>query len=161
MQYRTPEQSTIDDLLALELQGFPPDEAAPKETILYRLSNAPELFLAGYDQDDSLVCMINGTAIAGEVLTHEAMYEHDPFGRTYCIHSVVVAKQHWRKGLGSKLLVHMLEKIKQETCINLVLLLCKGHLINFYKQAGFVLVGESNVDHGADQWFEMRLDINK
>ncbi len=37
-----------------------------------------------------------------------------------------------------------------------ILLICKHHLIPFYKTCGFQLVGESAVVHGKEKWFEMK-----
>jgi hypothetical protein len=34
--------------------------------------------------------------------------------------------------------------------------MCKKPLIPFYSDAGFTLVGQSDVVHGLDPWFEMR-----
>jgi len=42
-----------------------------------------------------------------------------------------------------------------------ILLMCKRPLIPFYSDAGFTLVGQSDVVHGADPWFEMRCQVTK
>ena len=38
-----------------------------------------------------------------------------------------------------------------------VRLLCKRELIGFYEGVGFRMVGPSEVEHGADQWYEMSM----
>jgi hypothetical protein len=40
-----------------------------------------------------------------------------------------------------------------------ILLICKSDLINFYQNVGFYLIGESEVVHGKDKWFEMKYDL--
>ena len=56
-------------------------------------SHAGEMF--------SMVC---GTCCQGAELSHESMDGHDPNGPTLCIHSVVVAESHRRKGYATTML---------------------------------------------------------
>lgn len=49
--------------------------------------------------------------------------------------------------------------VKGLSNINLILLLSKSHLINFYQNSGYTLVGESKVVHGEEKWYELKMDI--
>ena len=48
------------------------------------------------------------------------------------------------------------KQVADHTPVRTILLMCKKPLIPFYSDAGFTLVGQSDVVHGLDPWFEMR-----
>ena len=105
-----------------------------------------------------MVSYVCGTLTTGTTLTHESMSEHDPSGTTLCVHSVVTCGSSRREGIGTKTLRAYCRWVATRfEEIDVILLLCKKHLIGFYEGAGFKMVGESSVVHGADQWYEMRL----
>lgn len=59
-----------------------------------------------------MVSMVCGTCCQGAELSHESMDGHDPSGPTLCIHSVVVAESHRRKGYATTLLkVHVVDSL--------------------------------------------------
>jgi len=69
---------------------------------------------------------------------------------------VVTEGGHRRKQIGTKTLKAYMRWITTATPqVERVLLLCKRSLIGFYEGAGFKMVGESDVVHGKDQWYEM------
>jgi len=43
--------------------------------------------------------------------------------------------------------------------IHSIALISKKNIIPLYENAGFALVGPSDVVHGADVWYELRLEI--
>ena len=47
------------------------------------------------------------------------------------------------------------KQVADHTPVCTILLMCKKPLIPFYSDAGFALVGQSDVVHGLDPWFEM------
>ena len=156
-------------IIAAEIASYPADEAASPESLRYRLANAPGVFKAavtvvsGPDGDDgdaapALVGFVCGTCCQGSTLTHDTMTVHDPEGTTLCIHSVVVLEQYRRRGVGRWLVdAYVSAIIAEKPGIELIVLMCKKGLIDFYSSAGgFTLVGQSAVVHGADPWFEMR-----
>jgi predicted GNAT family N-acyltransferase len=77
-------------------------------------------------------------------------------GTTLCIHSVVVAAELRRRGLGGTMLKAYVQQVAEHSPVRTILLMCKKPLIPFYSDAGFALVGQSDVVHGADPWFEMK-----
>jgi len=157
--------ATGDDLTVIaeiESNSYPPDEAASPEILRYRVENAGDYFLVGCSAGsgpggaDEIVSYVCGTLIKGETLTHESMSTHDADGDTLCIHSVVTEGGHRRKHIGTKTLKAYMRWITTATPqVERVLLLCKRNLIGFYEGAGWKMVGESDVVHGKDQWYEM------
>ena len=161
----------------MEANSYPPDEKASPEALAFRQQNANEFFLVGMRMSDTeareaateagdasasaadaLVSYVCGTLTTGTTLTHESMSEHDPSGTTLCVHSVVTCGSSRREGIGTKTLRAYCRWVATRfEEIDVILLLCKKHLIGFYEGAGFKMVGESSVVHGADQWYEMRL----
>jgi predicted GNAT family N-acyltransferase len=75
---------------------------------------------------------------------------------------VVIDPSMRRKGLGRIMMKEYVEYIKKEQQqFNFILLITKQYLIEFYGSCGFILVGESNVVHGYEKWFEMKMVIAK
>jgi len=104
-----------------------------------------------------IVGFVCGTLAAGQHLTHSSMSQHNPQGNTLCIHSVVVAPSFRRQKVGTKMLQEYMEAIALNcTEVHQMRLLCKANLKSFYASCGFVEVGESDVKHGQDKWYEMR-----
>lgn len=83
-----------------------------------------------------------------------------PLGTTLCIHSVVTDPKHRRKHLGTWMLTNYVQTIKeQQKNVELILLICKEYLLTFYSTCGFTLVGPSDVVHGKEKWFEMKIKV--
>lgn len=155
VQFRPARPSDTDALADLESRSYPADEAASRDTIAFRLANAPACFLAAID-GEHVVGFVCGTRARGARLTHASMAEHVPDGESLCIHSVVVEDSRRRTGLGSRMLTAYLAHLRAEVPEAVrALLICKEHLIGFYAAAGFELIGPSQVVHGQDPWFEM------
>jgi len=155
VRFRPATPDDLDALAELEARSYPADEAASRETIAFRLQQAPACFLAAVD-DEALVGFVCGTRARGASLTHASMSEHVPDGESLCIHSVVVEASRRRTGLGSRLLRAYLEHARASVPGAVrALLICKQHLTGFYGAAGFELAGPSQVVHGQDPWFEM------
>ncbi|RMG18573.1 MAG: GNAT family N-acetyltransferase [Planctomycetota bacterium] len=157
LRLRRPRPEDLEALAALEARSYPPDEAAPREVLADRIARAPACFLLAEGEDGALLGFVCGTRSAAPTLTHASMREHDPAGASLCIHSVVVDPAHRRRGLGRRLVAAYLERVGRDLSgVERVLLICKQHLVGFYEQNGFRLVGPSSVVHGRDPWFEMR-----
>ena len=188
--------SRVQAAFALEAASYPADEAATLENLQLRAEVAGEYFW-GVSEGGALEGFICGTLTCGDTLTEESMSAHDPAGQTLCIHSVVVAEERRRLGLGSAMLKarHMcsmrtamlhaahcmceisartgplkrappvpseqayVKQVADHTPVCTILLMCKKPLIPFYSDAGFTLVGQSDVVHGLDPWFEMRCQV--
>jgi ribosomal protein S18 acetylase RimI-like enzyme len=149
----------VEPTFVLEKEGYPADEAATPEKLTYRFQHAPELFLGAYLDDGTLVGYITSTAVSGDELTEASMSEHDPHGRTVCIHSVCVATAYRRRGIATALMkayTQHLQRLNQpHKRYDRIVLLTHEPLIPFYQHVGYTLIGPSKVVHGTQPWFDM------
>ena len=148
----------LPELAALEAASYPADEAASEAVVRARIEQAPRCFLVAREEG-ALVGFVNGTRSAERTLSHATMRSHDPTGVSLCIHSVVVAPERRRGGLGGRLLAAYLERTRALEGVEQALLISKEHLLDFYRAAGFELVGPSEVVAGRDPWFELRRGV--
>ena len=95
--------SRVEAAFSIEAASYPADEAATLENLLLRADVAGDYFW-GVSEGDALEGFVCGTLTCGDTLTEESMSVHDPAGTTLCIHSVVVAEERRRLGLGSAML---------------------------------------------------------
>ncbi|KAG0287215.1 hypothetical protein BGZ96_008829 [Linnemannia gamsii] len=112
-----------------------------------------------------LVGYIVSTLVSGDHLTHSSMSSHNPSGDAVCIHSVCVSTAFQRRGVATRMLKEYLQHLQRlnnnmnaSTSMNKlkrVLLIAHEHTIGLYAGVGFVLIGQSSVEHGPDPWFEM------
>jgi len=145
---------------AIESASYPADEAATEDKLRMRMEQASGFFWGAYDTSDNLQGFICGTLTTSEVLTDESMSEHEPKGKTLCIHSVVVDAALRRKGMAAWMLQCYLQKVGQgESAPTKVLLICKENLVGLYETAGFKNLGRSSVVHGQDPWNDMGLSF--
>ncbi|ELU00181.1 hypothetical protein CAPTEDRAFT_220811 [Capitella teleta] len=147
----------VHEAHALETEAFSPDEAESLETFQRRQTEAPELFIGLYEEGTTnLIAFICSTRSAGPTWTTQSMKTHLPLGECVCIHSVVVAKQHRKKGIARKLLsfyeTHLLTLNPKPSKIVFV---CKENIIDFYKYLGYSYLGPSSEVYGSARWFSM------
>ncbi|DBA00395.1 TPA: hypothetical protein N0F65_012926 [Lagenidium giganteum] len=150
----------------LEAASYPSDEAANEAQIRFRQQRAPEFFYAAYTSPaaapSELVGFVNATLTAAAELHHDTMSDHDPNGRSLCIHSVVIDPAHRRKGLAIQMLKRYVDIVCEEQLqVARILLIAKAYLISFYVKCGFAVTRLSPVAHGQDPWFEMLLDCKQ
>ncbi len=154
-RYRSAAGDDVVTMADLEAAAYPADEAATFDTLRRRIVWAPRCTVVAL-VDDAIVGFVCGTRSASADLTAASMQAHDPDGPSLCIHSVVVAAQARRQGLGLALLSAYEDQARALGGVERLLLITKDHLIRFYRRAGFDLVGPSSIVHGRDPWFEMR-----
>lgn len=140
---------------AIEEAGYPADEAASEEKLALRIAQAPEYFWGAYGAD-GLCGFVCGTLTNDAVLTEDSMSTHVVGGDTLCIHSVVVAEAHRRRGVASYMLREYLQRAAEVGVASRALLICKAPLVGLYASAGFEDLGPSDIVHGADPWILMR-----
>jgi len=83
--------------------------------------------------------------------------EHEPLGHqdmgsTVCIHSLAVAKDYQRLGLGSILLKSYIQRLQDAKCADRIALLAHDHLVSFYTAFGFENMGPSPVTSCGSGW---------
>ena len=166
VSYRPVSEGDIDAIAEIESNSYPEDEKASLETLRYRCAEAGELFLVATEgSGNEIIGYVCGTCVnENETLTAETMgSKHEPDGAVLCVHSVCVKESKRRRGEGGKLLQTYLMYLKarnndrkreNKSELKSVRLLCKEHMIPFYEKAGFTLLGESDVQHGKDKWFD-------
>ncbi|ORX99722.1 acyl-CoA N-acyltransferase [Basidiobolus meristosporus CBS 931.73] len=162
--YKLVGPSEIPRAYELESEGYDPSEAATLEKLEYRQRVAPELFLGSY-LDDQLIGYVVSTLTTKTHLTHESMSEHHPSGKTVCVHSVCVDKRFLRKGYATQLVKEYIKRLQEanqraeEKKFDRIVLIAHDYLIPLYEKCGFILVGESEVIHGPEKWYELQIPL--
>ncbi|KAK9763443.1 hypothetical protein K7432_009862 [Basidiobolus ranarum] len=160
--YKLVERFEVPTAYELESAGYDASEAATLDKLEYRQKVAPELFLGRY-LDGQLVGYIVSTLASEPTLTHNSMSDHVPNGKTVCIHSVCVDKKHQRKGIAANLLKEYIRRLQESNgnCdspkYERIALIAHDYLIKLYESCGFTLLGESEVVHGPDKWYELQI----
>ncbi|KAJ2160689.1 hypothetical protein GGF46_002046 [Coemansia sp. RSA 552] len=153
----------------LEEAGYSAEEGASLESMLYRYRNARRLFLGAFDSTGAIVGYIMSTQGAAPLVTHASMEEHDPQGTTVCIHSVCVKESWQRKGVALKLLQAYTELVRGYNAadrkeaggprLRRLAMLSRKNLVPLYTRAGYSVLGESDVVHGTETWYDCVLDL--
>ena len=173
VSYRPVLEEDIETISEIESNSYPEDEKASLETLRYRCINAGEMFLVATEHggsENKIIGYVCGTCVSeNETLTAETMgSKHEPDGAILCVHSVCVKENRRRRGVGGKLLQTYLMYLKarnndrkrdNQSELKSVRLLCKKHMIPFYQNGGFTLLGESEVTHGKDAWFDCEFTL--
>ncbi|KAH0831701.1 hypothetical protein AYO21_10735 [Fonsecaea monophora] len=80
---------------------------------------------------------------------------HQDMGGTICVHSVAVAPEFQRMGLGSILMKSYIQRMKDAKIADRIALLAHDHLVPFYKGLGFENMGPSTVTSHGGNWNNM------
>ncbi|SAM72233.1 uncharacterized protein UBRO_00200 [Ustilago bromivora] len=172
---------------ALEVEGFPPEDAASYERLLSRQTQAPHLFLGAFvplpppkvagplsvtsqprRRIVGYVC-----ATAAPALTLRSMSTHDTSEDAHmvCIHSVLVAPELQKKGLATRMLENYIarirkaeegkgpEGVKGKRGYETLTLLAHEELTGLYRKVGFRTQCVSHIQYGSGQWLEMRRSV--
>eukprot|EP00761_Pharyngomonas_kirbyi_P005689 gb/GECH01005694.1/.p1 GENE.gb/GECH01005694.1/~~gb/GECH01005694.1/.p1 ORF type:complete len:177 (+),score=36.46 gb/GECH01005694.1/:1-531(+) len=152
------QEKEFDEISKIEAASYPSDEAASTESLRYRMTQAPELFMGTYfiKENKKLIGYVCSTRAPGETLTHNSMFTHDLQGSLLCIHSVVVDAPYRRHGVATTMLKEYVQRIDgNPQGIKKMALLSKSYLVPFYESCGFSNEGPSPVEHGQDTWYEL------
>ena len=80
---------------------------------------------------------------------------HQDMGDTICIHSLAVAPEFQKMGLGSILMKSYIQRMKDSKCAKRLALLAHDHLVPFYTGLGFENMGPSLVTSCGGNWNNM------
>jgi len=158
----------IPDAIAIEEEGFPPDEAGTLEKFKFRQDQAPDLFLGAFipreNGNREIIGYICSTLSPSETLTHDSMSMHIPNSPTVCVHSICVKKALRRRGIASKLMKEYISRLRVRAEAGSVpyeriVLIAHDDLVPFYESCGFKNLGRSEVVHGSLPWYEVRVDL--
>ena len=168
LTFRAVDDADLDAIAAMEAASYPADEAASAATLRARATDAREFFMVA-TLDGAVVAYVCGTLTARDALDAATMTNHDPLGRTLCVHSVCASPSARRRDFGGAALRRYVDDWigfaddrrdarvfgDARDQVLTIRLLCKRALIEFYeRRGGFRCLGESSVTHGRDAWFE-------
>lgn len=169
----------LEKVNALEAQCFPPNEAASKDSIKYRLSICPELssalFIRSFSQkkqenfyiperestivDEQLIGHIMSTKIKGSSISEASMMVADPnipdsghieSGHVIALHSLAIHPDYRGMQLASLLIKDFIQKLRNQQVGSKITILAHEDLIPFYEKLDFENKGVSNCKHGGD-----------
>jgi ribosomal protein S18 acetylase RimI-like enzyme len=152
----------LDECCAVETYGFSPEEAAARETIKLRIETFPQGFFVA-EVGGRVIGMTNGACTNKEDISDEELKQligHDPDGKNMVIFALAVLPEFQKRGIAKRLVQRFVEEARRNKKEK-VFLMCKQHLIVYYKGMGFDHVGLSRSTHGGSQWHEMRLSLRK
>ena len=150
----------LDECLTVETSGFPPGEAASRETIRLRIETFPEGFLVA-EVDGRIVGILNSAATNKDDIGDEELKQligHDAAGRNMVVFALAVLPDFQNQGIARQLMSTFVEEARERGKQN-VLLMCKQYLINYYERMGFDHIGLSRSTHGGAEWHEMRMGL--
>lgn len=150
----------LNYITEIETTCFPDAEAAQRDILKKRISVFPEGFFVA-ELDNEIIGFINGGVTNKNHIEDEffaTMNLHIPNGNNIVIFGLDVHPKHQRKGYAKELMNHFIESAKKDGRKN-VLLTCKEHLIEFYKQFGYLNEGISESVHGGAKWYDMYLEL--
>ena len=152
----------LDDCLLVETSGFPPEEAATRETIKLRLETFHQGFLVA-EVNGRVVGILNGAATNKDDISDEELKQligHDPDGKNMVVFALAVLPEFQKRGISHQLMARFVEEAQARKKENL-LLLCKQNLIAYYERLAFDHTGLSRSTHGGAEWHVMRLMLQK
>lgn len=150
----------LDGCYLVEIAGFPPEEAATRETIKLRIDTFPEGFLVA-EVEGRIVGMLNSASTNKDDISDEELKQlvgHDVDGKNMVVFALAVLPEFRKLGIARQLMSSFIEDARERNKEN-ILLMCKQYLIAYYRGMGFVHVGVSRSTHGGAQWHEMRLEL--
>jgi ribosomal protein S18 acetylase RimI-like enzyme len=150
----------LEQCVTVETSGFPPGEAAPRETIELRIGKFPEGFLVA-EVDGKVVGILNSAVTDKADISDEELKQlsgHDPAGKNLVVFALAVLPEYQKQGIAHQLMQRFVEETRQRGKEN-VLLLSKQHLISYYERMGFRHAGLSKSTHGGAEWHEMCLRL--
>ncbi|KAH9003313.1 acyl-CoA N-acyltransferase [Lactarius hatsudake] len=152
-------EEEVRSVHALEVQGFPPEEAATIEKLSFRQKNAQELFLGAFvpqtDSGRTLLGYIDGVLSSETTLTSESMSTHEPGARTVLIHGVCVSPNVRRRGIANALLSEYQRRLAAAGSCDRVLLISHEDRASLYERAGFKSRGISSITFAGTPWLEL------
>jgi ribosomal protein S18 acetylase RimI-like enzyme len=150
----------LDGCFTVETSGFPPEEAATRETIRLRIETFPEGFLVA-EVNGRVVGILNSAATHKDDISDEELKQligHDPGGRNMVVFALAVLPEYQKQGIAHQLMSRFVEEARAGEKEN-VLLMCKAHLVEYYQRMGFAHTGISRSTHGGAEWHEMQLRL--
>jgi len=153
---RNVQATDLEQLLLIENEGFPIEEAATKEAFVERIQLIPDTFIVAEKQGE-ILGYLNGPIIHQPYITDdlfEKIKENPKKGGYQSVLGLAVSKQHRNQGIAI-MLIEKMEELVGENEREGITLTCKQELVPFYKKLGFVSHGMSESQHGGVRWYNM------
>jgi ribosomal protein S18 acetylase RimI-like enzyme len=104
----------LDGCFAVEVSGFPPEEAATKETVKLRIDSFPQGFFIA-ELDGSIIGMVNGACTNKEDISDEELKQligHDINGGNMVIFALAVLPEFQKEGIARQLMLSFIEEAR-------------------------------------------------
>jgi len=150
----------LDECFQVEISGFPPEEAASKETIRLRIDSFPQGFLVA-ELNGRVIGMLNSASTDKDDISDEELKQligHNPNGGNMVVFALAVLPKYRRQGIAQQLMERFAVEARKLDKKN-ILLMCKQHLVAYYESMGFTRMGLSRSTHGGAEWHEMRMRL--
>lgn len=137
-------------------------QGATRKRIERRIREYPEGFMVAVS-GEKVAGFINSGCIHADDIKNENLKDlkgHDSSGKNRVIFSLAVRPCFQGMGI-SRLLMEKFILESRKVKKSLVLLICREHLISFYKRFGFVYRAPSIATYGGFTWHEMVLNLKK
>lgn len=156
LEIRMAKIEEVEEIINIEKECFPPEEAADEEDIRKRFDTFNENFVVAI-RNDKVIGFVNGCTTNKPNLPDELYHDtslHNPKGDYQTVFGLDVLPEYRRNGVGEKLLNHLIQLSKNRGKKGMVLT-CKDHLVNYYEKFGFEHRGVSASSHGGAKWNDM------
>lgn len=155
---RNATQKDLEEILKIEIECFPPKEAATKESLQMRIKNFPECFWI-LEVENKIIAFINGvrtyeTSICDQMYVSDELQNKN--GDYLAIFGVDTHPMKQKSGYATYLMHYVIEQAEQMHMKGIILT-CKKKLIPFYESFGFEQKGQSQSVHGGAIWYDMQL----
>lgn len=159
---RNVQTNDLNQLLAIENEGFSKEEAATKEAFVERIKLISDTFLVA-EVEGVIMGYINGPIIHQPYITDdlfEQIKENPKSGGYQSVLGLAVSKHARNLGI-AKMLISKLEELVEENEREGITLTCKQELVSFYERFGFSSHGLSASQHGGIRWYNMVKERSK
>ncbi|WP_343031901.1 GNAT family N-acetyltransferase [Secundilactobacillus folii] len=160
MTYHFAQTAELDQIMAIENQGFTPEEAATRPSMAERIEKISDTFIVASEGHRVLGYVVgpasNDRYIADDLFTHlDANRSTD---RYQTVLSLVVEKAAQGRGIASRLLSELAKVAKQQHR-EAITLTCLKALVPFYEKNGYANEGVSASSHAGETWYNMVLEL--
>ena len=114
----------LNECYAVEIAGFPPEEAAVVETIRLRIDSFPQGFFVA-EFDGRVVGMVNGACTNREDISDEELKQligHDVDGRNMVVFALTVLPEFQKRGIAGRLILRFIEEARRNKKEKILLL---------------------------------------
>lgn len=162
MEIRLANKNDLDEIIKVEQECFPKEEAASAKEFQERFQTFQEHFVVACDEG-KVIGFINGCVTLEASLPDDLYHNpslHNQHGNYQTVFGLDVLPAYRNQGVAKALMDFFILLAKQRGYKGMVLT-CKDHLIHYYEKFGFVHQGVSASQHGGACWNDMLLIFEK